>query len=313
MEILFFYTWQQCPNKQYMRYHAFLPGLVMFITQSILWPISAGAGGGQCSWNDSGEAATWMALPDWHLHYNCTRNSLKCVCGQPTSYAGLQLQPCMHGINLTGGVLRQSYFLKSKNGYINVIKCHCSMQWEVYLQATAFAGQLPQVTLGGMNTVKMNLGKLMTDMLRMTTSLPSWVFHTWNTSRGRKSIQWPWDTLSNVRNHVGTYMKDHYTVLEENHPHGHINFSGQHWTLKGHILLTDTPTNFSRVAELHKLNTDFGQAQQKMKVVNSGGAVLGKPFLGLQRTALSFSLHRKYPTGCRLTLCITCSMTANSP
>lgn len=312
MEILFFYTWQQCPNKQYMRDHAFLPGLVMFITQRILWPISAGAGGGHCSWNDSGEAATWHSQIDTFIITAQRIPWSVCVDSQH-HMLGLRLQPCMHGINLTGGVLGQSYFLKSKNGYINVIKCHCSMQWEVYLQATAFAGQLPQLALGGMNTVKMNLGKLMTDMLRMTTLLTSWGLHPWNTSRGGKSIQWPWDTLSNVRNHMGTYMKDHYTVLEENHPHGHINFSGQHRTLKGHILLTDTPTNFSRVAELHKLNIDFGQAQQKMKVVNSGGAVLGKPFLGLQRTALSFSLHRKYPTGCRLTLCIICSMTANSP
>lgn len=108
-------------------------------------------------------------------------------------------------------------------------------------------------------------------------------------------------------------MKDHYTVLEEIHPHGHTNFSGQHRTLEGHILLAVRPTNFSRVAKLHKLNIDCGQAQQKIKVVNSGGAVLGKPFLGLQRPAPSFSLHRKYPTGCRLTSCITCSMTANSP
>ena len=120
-----------------------------------------------------------------------------------------------------------------------------------------------------LNTEEMNLGKLMTDMLRMTTLLPSWGFHTWiSTSREGKSLQWPWDTLSNVRNHVGTYMKDHYTVLEENHPHGHTNFSGQHWTLEGHTLLADTPTDFSRVAKLHKLNTDCGQAQQKMKVVN---------------------------------------------
>jgi len=254
----------------------------------------------------------YTALPDWHFHYNYTGNSLKSVCGQPISYAGLQLQPGMHGMNLTGGVLRQSCFLKSKNGYINVIKCHCSMQWKVCLQATAFAGQLPQLALGGMNTEEMNVGKLMTDMLRMTL-LPSWGFHTWNTSREGKSLQWPWDTLSNVRNHVGTYMKDHYTVLEEIHPHGHTNFSGQHRTLEGHILLAVRPTNFSRVAKLHKLNIDCGQAQQKIKVVNSGGAVLGKPFLGLQRPAPSFSLHRKYPTGCRLTSCITCSMTANSP
>lgn len=210
-----------------------------------------------------------MALPDWHLHYNCTGNSLKSVCGQPTSYAGLQLQPVMHGMNLTGGVLGQSYFLKSNNGYINVIKCHCSMQWEVCLQATAIARQLLQLALGGMNTEEMNLRKLMTDMLRMTTLLPSWGFHTWiSTSREGKSLQWPWDTLSNVRNHVGTYMKDHYIVLEENHPHGHTNFSGQHWTLEGHTLLADTPTDFSRVAKLHKLNIDCGQAQQKMKVVN---------------------------------------------
>lgn len=256
MEILFFYTWQQCPNKQYMRpcilartgdvHHS--KDITANFSRSRRWSMQL-----EWFWR-----SRYMALPDWHLHYNCTGNSLKCVCGQPTSYVGLRLQPCMYGINLTGGVLGQSYFLKSKNDYINVIKCHFSMQWEVYLQATAFAGQLPQLALGGMNTVKMNLGKLMTDMLRMTTLLPSWGFHTGNTSRGGKSIQWPWDTLSNVRNHVGTYMKDHYTVLEENHPHGHINFSGQRRTLKGHILLTDTPTNFSRIAELHKLNIDFG-------------------------------------------------------
>lgn len=52
------------------------------------------------------------------------------------------------------------------------------MQWEVCLQATAIAGQLLQLALGGMNTEEMNLGKLMTDMLRMTTLLPSWGFHT---------------------------------------------------------------------------------------------------------------------------------------
>ena len=51
------------------------------------------------------------------------------------------------------------------------------MQWEVCLQATAFAGELPQLALGGMNTEEMNVGKLMTDMLRMTL-LPSWGFHT---------------------------------------------------------------------------------------------------------------------------------------
>lgn len=43
------------------------------------------------------------------------------------------------------------------------------MQWEVCSQATAFATQLPQSTLGGMNTEEMNLEKPMTDMLRMTS------------------------------------------------------------------------------------------------------------------------------------------------
>lgn len=39
-----------------MREYAFLPGLVMFITQRILRPILAG--GGKCNWKDSGEATT---------------------------------------------------------------------------------------------------------------------------------------------------------------------------------------------------------------------------------------------------------------
>lgn len=111
---------------------------------------------------------------------------------------------------------------------------------------------------------------------------------------------------------MGTYVRDHYTVLEENHPSGYMNCSGQHQTPEGHIRIADTPTNFSRAGEVHELNADYGQTQQKTKVVNSGGAVLGKP-LNLQRTATSFSLHREYRAGCKLTLCITYSiMIANS-
>lgn len=119
----------------------------------ILWPITARKS--KYSWKDSGEATIWHSQIDTFIII--AQEFLKSVCGQPTSYAGLQLQPVMHGMNLTGGVLGQSYFLKSNNGYINVIKCHCSMQWEVCLQATAIAGQLLQLALGGMNTEEMNL------------------------------------------------------------------------------------------------------------------------------------------------------------
>lgn len=142
-----------------------------------------------------------MALPDWHLHYNCTGNSWKSVCGQPSSHAGLQLQPVMHGMNLTGGVLGKAYFLENLT-MATLMSSNATVACRKYVYAgNSNCWTITTTGLGRNEHREMNLRKLMTDMLRMTTLLPSWGFHTWISTLRRKITSMTFEILSNVRNH----------------------------------------------------------------------------------------------------------------